>query len=105
MDLSDEVVLALVHQVEFYFSDENLPGDKFLLGQLAAGNEEMVNLSVIAKFRKIKKIMKKLDGGDPYEVLATALRSSKKLLVSEDGASVDQTKICTKKSDLAMLNA
>lgn len=35
--LSDETTAALVKQVEFYFSDENLPTDAFMKKKLKAG--------------------------------------------------------------------
>lgn len=38
--LSDETEAALVKQVEFYFSDENLPTDAFMKKKLKAGGAQ-----------------------------------------------------------------
>lgn len=38
--LSDEKRTAIVKQVEFYFSDENLPTDKFMKQKLRAGGPQ-----------------------------------------------------------------
>lgn len=38
--LSDETKAALVKQVEFYFSDENLPTDAFMKKKLKAGGAQ-----------------------------------------------------------------
>ncbi|KAH1208445.1 La-related protein 6A [Glycine max] len=47
---------AAVAAVEYYFSDENLPTDKYLLGFVKRNKEGFVPVSVIASFRKIKKL-------------------------------------------------
>lgn len=39
-ELSEEVKAALVKQVEFYFSDENLPTDAFMKKKLKAGGAQ-----------------------------------------------------------------
>ena len=38
--LSDETKAALMKQVEFYFSDENLPTDAFMKKKLKAGGAQ-----------------------------------------------------------------
>lgn len=39
-ELSDETKAALVKQVEFYFSDENLPTDAFMKKKIKAGGAQ-----------------------------------------------------------------
>lgn len=82
---------TVVAQVEFYFSDENLPGDKFLQQYLKEGQDGMVPLAAVSHFKKMKKLLRKIVGNDSSvdgqcEVLAQSLRAlSSKVHVSEDG--------------------
>lgn len=39
-ELSEEKKSAIVKQVEFYFSDENLPADKFMKSKIKAGGQQ-----------------------------------------------------------------
>jgi hypothetical protein len=74
-------------QVEYYFSDKNLKKDKFMKKQLAQSQVSgFVALDVLAGFNR----MKALGGGTPLEpcVIADALESSEKLVLSDDRASV-----------------
>ncbi|KAF2708905.1 hypothetical protein K504DRAFT_468130 [Pleomassaria siparia CBS 279.74] len=67
-------------QVEFYFSDENLPNDLHLL-QCCGGRENMpVSISRICGFKKMRKFKKK--------VVSQELRKSAFLDVSDDGKTV-----------------
>ncbi|KAI3699438.1 hypothetical protein L2E82_43751 [Cichorium intybus] len=50
------VILYLGMKVEYYFSDENLRTDKFLLKYLAKDEEGYVPVAVIASFKKMKKL-------------------------------------------------
>ena len=49
----DELLSALVHQLEWYFSKENLVKDAFLLSQLSSGG---VPVDVICSFRKVQAL-------------------------------------------------
>ncbi|KAJ1689794.1 hypothetical protein LUZ63_013949 [Rhynchospora breviuscula] len=80
--LSDELRALIVRQVEYYFSDENLPTDKFLLKYVKKNGRGSVPIGVIASFRKMKKLVK-----DP-SLIEAALRTSSNLVVSEDGKTV-----------------
>ncbi|RDX62945.1 La-related protein 6A, partial [Mucuna pruriens] len=68
--------------VEYYFSDENLPSDKYLLGFVKRNKEGFVPLSVIASFRKMKKLTR------DHAFMAAALKESSLLVVSGDGKRV-----------------
>lgn len=71
----------ILKQVEFYFSDQNLPKDKFLLG-LTKENEGWIPISTIATFSRMRRF-------SPLEAIVTALRDSQDLLeVSENGELV-----------------
>ncbi|KAI7538213.1 hypothetical protein KC318_g10220 [Hortaea werneckii] len=45
----------ILHQVEYYFSDENLPGDPHLLGFTGRDGTKPVNLRMILNFKKMKQ--------------------------------------------------
>lgn len=71
----------ILKQVEFYFSDQNLPKDKFLLG-LTKENEGWVPITTIAMFGRMRRF-------SPIEAIVEALKKSEDLLeVSEDSELV-----------------
>ncbi|KAF3675031.1 La-related protein 6A [Capsicum annuum] len=80
--LTDDLRNNIVKQVEYYFSDENLPTDKFLLKYVTRDKEGFVPVKVLASFRKVKKLTKETS------VIAAALRESSLLVVSPDGRKV-----------------
>ena len=85
----------ILKQVEFYFSDANLPRDKFLwnLTQSDPKKEGWVSIQQIASFKRMQRFK-------PLENIVEALRTSKELLeVSEDGSSVRRKKPLVKPSD------
>ncbi|KAI4913836.1 hypothetical protein J4E90_005556 [Alternaria incomplexa] len=68
-------------QVEFYFSDENLPTDKHML-QCCGGRENIpVSVSRICGFQKMRKYK-------PKSLVSAALRLSAFLEVSADGKTI-----------------
>jgi len=72
----------ILKQVEFYFGDSNLPGDKFLKAETAK-DEGWVEIAKIASFARMKQLSTDLD------VVVEALKKSESLLeVSEDGKKV-----------------
>ncbi|XP_072969017.1 la-related protein 6A-like [Typha angustifolia] len=80
--LSDELREQIVRQVEYYFSDENLPTDQFLLKFVKKGKEGFVPIALVASFRRMKKLVQDLS------LLEAALRTSSQLVVSLDGKKV-----------------
>jgi lupus La protein len=85
----------ILKQVEFYFSDANLPRDKFLwnLTQTDPKGEGWVPIKQIASFKRMQRFR-------PVESIATALRGSKDLLqVNEDGTAVRRTVALIKPTD------
>eukprot|EP00761_Pharyngomonas_kirbyi_P000060 gb/GECH01000060.1/.p1 GENE.gb/GECH01000060.1/~~gb/GECH01000060.1/.p1 ORF type:complete len:354 (+),score=137.07 gb/GECH01000060.1/:1-1062(+) len=65
-------------QIEFYFSDSNLPNDKFLRSQCAMNPHGYVDISILADFPRVKKHTEDLS------VVVSALKNSKELEVSKD---------------------
>ncbi|KAJ1285451.1 hypothetical protein BS78_03G280500 [Paspalum vaginatum] len=80
--LTDELRDQIVKQVEYYFSDENLPTDEFLLKYVKKNKKGFVPIGTIASFRRMKKLIQDLS------VIEAALRTSSKLVVSSDGKKV-----------------
>ncbi|KAK8937783.1 hypothetical protein KSP40_PGU014430 [Platanthera guangdongensis] len=81
--LHDDLFEAIVRQVDYYFSDANLPNDKFLLKQMAKDKEGYgVPVSVIGSFKKMKKLTKDLS------IIEAALRTSSLIVFSSDGNKV-----------------
>lgn len=83
--LSQQKRENLVKQVEYYFSNENLPTDGFLLKTLGKSKDGWVPLSIICTFNKVKKVTKDISQ------LAEALRDSQQLELSVDGLKVRRT--------------
>ncbi|KAJ0016878.1 hypothetical protein Pint_09983 [Pistacia integerrima] len=80
--LADDPKLKIIKQVEYYFSDENLPTDKYMMSLIKKNKEGFVPISVIASFRKLKKLTQ-----DNKSIVA-ALRESSLLVVSSNGKKV-----------------
>ncbi|CAM9498396.1 unnamed protein product, partial [Choristocarpus tenellus] len=77
-ELSEETKAAIVKQVEFYFSDENLPTDKFMQQKMKAGlGQGFVPVGVLASFPKVKKLCKNA------KLIAQALKASEQLVVEK----------------------
>ncbi|KAF8663741.1 hypothetical protein HU200_055064 [Digitaria exilis] len=80
--LTDELRDQIVKQVEYYFSDENLPTDEFMLKYVKKNKKGFVPIEIIVSFRRMKKLVQDIT------VIAAALRTSPKLVVSQDGKRV-----------------
>ncbi|CAM9379939.1 unnamed protein product [Ectocarpus sp. 6 AP-2014] len=77
-ELPEDTKAALVKQVEFYFSDENLPTDAFMKKKVKAGGAQgWVPLKVICSFPKVKKLSKDI------RAIALALEDSQALVVAK----------------------
>lgn len=72
----------VLNQVEYYFSDINLATTDQLFRLMCKDQEAYVPLSFVVSFKKIK------NGISGSSQLASILRNSKKLVVSEDGKKV-----------------
>ncbi|KAG0234830.1 hypothetical protein B0O80DRAFT_424378 [Mortierella sp. GBAus27b] len=81
-DAKEEEKAKILKQVEFYFSDSNLPQDKFMTELVRKGKEGYVSISRIASFKRMRE-------HKDMELIVEALRESKELLeVSEDNQMV-----------------
>ncbi|GMI64591.1 La related protein 6b [Hibiscus trionum] len=80
--LSEEATFKIVNQVEYYFGDLNLATTDHLMRFINKDPEGYVPIYVVASFKKIKALV------TTHSQLATVLRNSSKLVVSEDGKKV-----------------
>lgn len=80
---NDELAAKICAQVEYYFSDENIIKDAFLLKHVKRNKEGYVSLKLISSFKKVKHLSK------DWRVVAAALKSrSKKLEINSQGTKL-----------------
>lgn len=78
----NELSQKIVTQVEYYFSDDNLVKDSFLMQRINRDKRGFVDLKLIASFKKMKKLTQDVN------VIAAALHNSRKLEVNKAGTMV-----------------
>ncbi|XP_072990541.1 la protein 1 [Typha latifolia] len=88
----------VLRQVEFYFSDSNLPRDKFLKKTVEESEDGLVSLALICSFSRMKTHLGLDAAVKPDEVpeetmlaVAEVLRQSSALRVSEDGKRIGRS--------------
>ncbi|XP_058001774.1 la protein 1 isoform X2 [Hevea brasiliensis] len=92
--LDEGTAKEVLRQVEFYFSDSNLPRDNFMTNTINASEDGMVSLALICSFKKMKGYLKLKDvkpeevPEDTVKAVAETLRKSNSVKVSEDGRKV-----------------
>lgn len=80
--LNDELANKICAQVEFYFSDENIIKDAFLLKHVKRNKEGYVSLKLISSFKRVKHFSR------DWRVVGAALAKSKKLEVNPQGTKL-----------------
>ncbi|KAK8524612.1 hypothetical protein V6N13_015628 [Hibiscus sabdariffa] len=80
--LTDDLRNKIIRQVEYYFSDENLPTDKYMMSLIKKNKEGFVSISMIASFRRMKRLTRS------YPLIVAALKESSMLVFSSDGKKV-----------------
>jgi len=80
--LNDELINKICTQVEFYFSDENIIKDAFLLKHVKKNKEGYVSLKLISSFKRVKHLSR------DWRVIGTALTKSKKLEINLQGTKL-----------------
>lgn len=84
----------ILRQVEFYFSDSNLPSDKFLRKCLEESGDGFISLPLVCSFSRMRSYLGLKEAGPdkvPADVTASVaevLRKSTSLRVSDDGQKV-----------------
>ncbi|TXG47906.1 hypothetical protein EZV62_027200 [Acer yangbiense] len=80
--LTDDLKRQIMSSVEYYFSDENLLTDKHMMNLIKKNKQGFVPISVIASFRKMKKLTR------DFASIAVALKDSSLIVVSSNGKKV-----------------
>ncbi|PSS01185.1 La protein [Actinidia chinensis var. chinensis] len=108
--MDEETTKKVIRQVEFYFSDSNLPRDKFLTKTITDSEDGMVSLALICSFSRMRSHLNlgdvKAEGvsDDTVKAVAETLRNSTFLKVSEDGKKVGRTTELKSKEVLEQLD-
>ncbi|KAK9102688.1 hypothetical protein Sjap_019942 [Stephania japonica] len=96
--LDEETAKKVLRQVEFYFSDSNLPRDKFLMKTIEESEDGLVSLALICSFSRMKGHLGLEGEAKPEDVseetlkaVAETLRTSSVLKVSEDGKRIGRS--------------
>ena len=92
--LDDDAQSKVRAQMEFYFSDSNLPRDKFLRETVEADPEGFVDISLLATFSRMRALLAPFGGPHNDETVAALvdlLETSAELTVSDDGKRVRRT--------------
>lgn len=80
---SQDLIQKIADQVEYYFSDDNILKDAFLLKHVRRNKQGYVSLKLITSFKRVKSLTK------DYRVVAIALRTgATKLEVNSEGTKV-----------------
>lgn len=78
----EDLTKRIIDQVEYYFSDENIVKDAFLLKHVRRNKEGYVSLKLIASFKRVKHIAR------DWRVVRVALEKSTKLEINEAGTKL-----------------
>ncbi|GMI89317.1 La protein 1, INVOLVED IN rRNA PROCESSING 2 [Hibiscus trionum] len=96
--LSQDTAKAVLRQVEFYFSDSNIPKDDFLKTKIKESEDGLVSLALICSFSKMRNHLGLMEFKNPEDVpddtlkaVAQTLTTSSSLKVSEDGKKVGRS--------------
>jgi lupus La protein len=73
--------VTLMVKVEFYFSDSNLPMDKFLLSKVGGSANHPVDLSMLHSFKRMRHFQ-------PFSAIVEALRTSQTLELADNDTKV-----------------
>lgn len=75
LQVSAAIEVLLLNARQFYFGDSNLPRDKFLAKEIAKDDDGWVELTTLAKFKKLQALTTDIS------VMASAIRNSESDLV------------------------
>lgn len=79
---SQELLLNIVRNLEYHFSDETLSRDLFLLKHIKRQPEGYVSLKLLTGYKKVKKLSR------DWRVVGTAIKQSKLLELNDNGTRV-----------------
>ncbi|GLU14506.1 hypothetical protein SLE2022_310710 [Rubroshorea leprosula] len=106
VSFDEETATKILHQVEFYFSDSNLPRDEFMHKTVTESKDGMVSLALLCTFSRMRNYLglgRMKRDEIPERILdgvAEILRKSDFLKVSDDGRKVGRIKRLSKPEDV-----
>lgn len=77
-----ETQAAIIEAAEFYFSNDNLAKDHYLLRQICQKSEGFLSIKLLTALKNVKKLTK------DWRVTAFCLKKSSKLQLNEEGTKV-----------------
>jgi len=80
-----ETQQAIIEAAEFYFSNENLAKDHYLLRQICQKSEGFLSIKLLTALKNVKKLTK------DWRVTAFCLKKSARLQLNEEGTKVRRT--------------
>ncbi|PIA64967.1 hypothetical protein AQUCO_00100440v1 [Aquilegia coerulea] len=96
--LDEETSKKVLRQVEFYFSDSNLPRDGFLMKTINESEDGLVSLALICSFSRMRShlglggdVKPENVSEDTLKAVADTLRPSGFLKLSEDGKKIGRS--------------
>ncbi|KAL3498409.1 hypothetical protein ACH5RR_041141 [Cinchona calisaya] len=104
--LDEGTAKKVIRQVEFYFSDSNLPRDSFLKQTINDSDDGMVSLALLCSFSRMRAHLGIGDAtpedvsNDTVQAVAETLRISSFLKVSEDGQKVGRVTVLAKPEEV-----
>ncbi|PNW70541.1 hypothetical protein CHLRE_17g724200v5 [Chlamydomonas reinhardtii] len=93
---TDDLKGKVVRQIEFYFSDSNLPKDKFLKERIAEDPNGFVPLNVICAFQRMRDLIG-VKSQSPDAVPADKLQQVAEALAGSESLEVDESKTKVKR--------
>jgi lupus La protein len=92
--LDDDAKGKVKQQIEFYFSDSNLPRDKFLRETVEADPDGFVDIALLVTFSRVRALLTPFGGPHNDETVADVtalLETSAELTVSDDKKRIRRT--------------
>lgn len=77
--------LEIIEAAEFYFSNDNLAKDHYLLRQICQKSEGFLSIKLLTALKNVKKLTK------DWRITAHCLKKSNKLQLNEEGTKVRRT--------------
>jgi uncharacterized membrane protein len=79
---SDEMIEQIIVAAEYYFSDENLAKDHYLLRQICQKSEGFLSIKLLTALKNVKRLTK------DWRVTSHALKKSKNLMLNQEATKV-----------------
>ncbi|KAG2490562.1 hypothetical protein HYH03_010956 [Edaphochlamys debaryana] len=89
--LDDATKAKVLRQIEFYFSDSNLPKDKFLKERVQEDPNGYVRLALVISFQRMRDLLKLTDVDGPASVSPEAVKAVAEVLAGSASLDLDES--------------